>query len=99
MPDDRQGSVPYNATPVTDPALKRSSAPVLVDRAPGLALGGDGYFHPLETDGEGALKTANPSGLSAQDEQLQLLRAIAFAMAELTNRSLDDLLQDANDGE
>ncbi len=72
---ERQGSVSYRKE-----LSARAPEIVAIDQASGLALGPDGYFHPIEVDGRGRLRASDSSELSLQEEQLRETRAVRIGI-------------------
>ncbi len=88
---DGQGSVPY--TPLA--RARRSTSYVGIDQATGLALGDDGFFHPIEVFGNGELKVGSIGIDSILNEILRELRALRMGMVMAENNVCDDIDPDA----
>lgn len=94
---DGQGSVPYS--PLA--RGRRSSEYVGIDQATGMVLGPDGYFHPLEGDGQGNLNVTPRSTNDILEELLREVKALRLGLVMAENSVCEDIapedLPDAND--
>lgn len=88
---DGQGSIPY--TPLQ--RARRSSSYTGIDQATGLALGPDGFFHPIEVDMEGALRIIAPGLVSVLEELLREIKALRMGLVMAENNVCDDVDPDA----
>ena len=88
---DGQGSIPY--TPLA--RARRSSSYVGIDQATGLALGPDGFFHPIEVDAGGQLQIHGVGLNSILEEILRELKALRLGLVMAENNVCDDVDPDA----
>lgn len=95
---DGQGSVPY--TPLQ--RARRSSSYTGIDQATGLALGPDGFFHPIEVGVDGDLQVGSRGLNSILEELLREIKALRLGLVMAENSVCEDIapedLPDDNDG-
>ena len=73
---ERKGTVSYQKE-----AAARATSSVVLESAPGAALGPDGFFHPTEVDPKGNLRAADSALLYAITELTAEIRALRQGLA------------------